>query len=364
MQISELLTYIESRVPLIQQEEYDNSGIQCGDASSQLQGVLVCIDVTESVIDEAIRKGCNLIVAHHPLLFRPVKKILYDNYINRCLIKALKNNLVVYAAHTNLDNDDEGVNFFWANKMGLKNARVIQPLKHHYFKLSTYIPVTDAERLREAFLDSSLGKLGDYDGTSFSVMGKGRLRALEGAHPYIGEVGEWHSLDEEKVEILVPKDLVSKALGVIKETHPYEEPAIDFVQVGYQNPSLGGGVIGELDSAISLGELIDKMKEFQPIQHVQHSKVLKKSIKRVAFCGGSGSFMYKDAAKLGADIFITGEAKYNDFYDAQDFITLMTIGHFESELLTKDLLISIMSEKRSNFAIHNSTACDNPVHYI
>lgn len=260
MTIRELLDYLEARVPLSQQEDFDNSGVQCGDTSHELSGVLVAIDTTEAVIDEAIEKGCNLIVAHHPALFRATKSITPDYYINRCVMKAIKHDIVLYAAHTSLDNDDDGINVYWARQMGLTDIQILQP------------------------------------------------------------------------------------------------------QQG--NPLIGGGVIGNLPHPVTISELLLLMKHFQPIRHVAHSKVLKEQVQRIAYCGGSGNFMLKSAAQSGADIFITGEAKYNDFYDAEELVTLMTIGHFESELLAKELLIGIMSEKRGNFAVYNATACINPVHYI
>lgn len=260
MKIKELLDFIETRVPLSQQEDYDNSGVQCGDVSNEITGVLVAIDTTEAVIDEAINKGCNLIVTHHPSLFRAIKRVTPEYYINRCIIKAIRHDIVIYSAHTSLDNDDEGVNVYWARQMGLRDIEILEPL-------------SDA-------------------------------------------------------------------------------------------PMIGAGVIGNLPEPCTIEELLSKMKVFQPITHVAHSKVLKEQVRRIAYCGGSGNFLLKTAAQAGADIFITGEAKYNDFYDAEELVTLMTIGHFESELLTKEILISIMSEKKGNFAIYNATTCVNPVHYI
>lgn len=260
MKIRELLDYLEERVPLDQQEDFDNSGIQCGDTSQEISGVLVAIDTTEAVIDEAIKMGCNLIVTHHPALFRATKSITPDYYINKCLMKAIKHDIVVYASHTSLDNDDEGVNVYWAHQMGLTDIQILEPQ--------------------------------------------------------------------------------------------------------HNNPEIGGGVIGNLPHPVTIEELISLMKRFQPITHVAHSQVLKERVQRIAYCGGSGNFLMKKAAQSGADVFITGEAKYNDYYDAEGLVTLMTIGHFESELLTKDILISIMSEKRGNFAIYNAKTCANPVHYV
>lgn len=260
MKVSELISHLEERVPLAQQEDFDNCGVQCGDVSIEFTNVLVAIDITEAVVNEAIEKGCNLIVTHHPALFRAIKQITPEYYINRALINAIKHDIVIYAAHTSLDNDDEGINMYWASKMGLSGIRILDSME--------------------------------------------------------------------------------------------------------SNPNIGMGVIGDLAEPVTIDELIKKMKSFQPITHVAHSTPVTNKIKRIAYCGGSGAFLVSKAAKEGADIFITGEAKYNDYYDAEDQITLMTIGHFESELLSKDILKEIMSEKKGNFAIYNSESCINPVHYI
>lgn len=262
MKIREVLDYLEAQVPLTQQEDWDNSGVQVGDTSQELKGILIAIDTTVEIVEEAIQHGCNLIVTHHPLLFRATKQITPEYYIFRALMLAIKHDIVIYASHTSLDNDDYGVNQYWAKKMGLRDAQPLLP------------------------------------------------------------------------------------------TPGFEH-----------NPLIGAGVIGNLEQPMSLYEVLDKMKQFQPITQVSHSKVLKEPIQCIAYCGGSGSFLMQSAMQAGAELFITGEAKYNDFYDAQDLLTLMTIGHFESEELTKDLLHNVLSEKCVNFAVRKATRCENPVKY-
>lgn len=364
MKICELIRYIEQQVPLMQQEEYDNSGVQCGDVHQDISGVLIAIDITEAVVEEAIQKQCNLIITHHPPLFRGTKSITPDYYINRSIIKAIQHNITIYSAHTSLDNDDNGVNVYWAKKMGLTNIKVLQPLTNYYHKVVTYVPASHSEKIRVALKEIGVGRQGEYEGTSFTSEGIGRFIPLEGAQPYCGTTGEWHKEPEERIEVLVEKPLVSSAVKTIRLVHPYEEPAIDVLPTQYTNPLLGAGIIGDLPTAITLSELLDRMRTFQPITHVAHSKILEEKIKRVAYGGGSCNFLLKTAAKEGADIFITGEAKYNDYYDAEELVTLLTIGHYESELLTKEILYEIISEKRGNFATYRALSCANPVHYI
>ncbi len=364
MRISELIGYLEQKVPLSQQEDYDNSGVQCGDVNDEISGILVAIDVTEPVVDEAINRGCNLIITHHPPLFKPIKSITPKYYVHRALIKAIRYGITIYSSHTSLDNDNEGVNIYWAKKMGLENISVIDPLERYFYKVITYIPYEYSDSLRTALKDVGAGRQGDYEGTSFTSHGEGRFMPLRGAHPHCGTIGEWHVEKEDRIEFLVDKAHLSSTLATIHKVHPYEEPAIDILPTLFNDPHLGAGVIGDLPHELTIAELLDKMRAIQPIIHVAHSRILKDPIKRVAYGGGSCIFLLRQAAKQGADIYITGEAKYNDYYDAQEMVTLMTIGHYESELLTKEILIDIISEKRGNFAIYNATSCANPVHYI
>ncbi len=364
MKVSELLRFFESKVPPLLQEGYDNSGLQVGDTDQELTGVLVAVDVSEAVLKEALSVGANLVITHHPILFHALKKITPRSYVERCVAYALKHDLVLYAAHTNLDNSPIGLNHYWAHKMGLQSCRALLPLSDYHYKLTTYLPVGDADRLRTAFWGAQLGQQGDYTGCSFSTDGVGRFCPGEQAHPHVGKPHEWHAEREEMVSILLRRDQLTLAREVIAATHPYEEPAVDLYPLRYRDPLIGAGIIGTLPTPIPFGEFMERLKSWQPIRNVAHSKILRDPIQKVAYCGGSGAFLIREAAGQGADLFITGEAKYNDFWDAQDLVTLATIGHYESEQLSVQLLTDILSEKKGTFVLHKANSCENPIHYV
>lgn len=362
--IKEVIRYLDSEIPRSLQESYDNCGLQVSAERDELTGILLAVDITEEVIHEAIETGCNLIVTHHPLLFKGLKQISQRTYIERAVRLAIKNDIAIYAAHTNLDNLKGGVNYKWADMMGLENCRTITPLEQSIYKLIVYVPNSHADAIRLALRDSGVGVQGAYDGCSFTVGGQGRFRALEGSDPYVGHQGQWHTEPEEAIFTMCHKHDLSRALGIIRQSHPYEEPVIDVVPIQNSDPAYGAGIVGELPEPITVECLFEKIKDLMPVSVIAHSKVLKPMVRRIAYCGGSGAFLRRAAASVGADIFITGEAKYNDYYDAMDDITLVTIGHYESEELTKSLLRDILCKKMPKFVVRYSARCANPIHYV
>lgn len=364
MTISELISFLEERVPTSLQESYDNCGLQLGDPDQECTGVLLALDITEAVLEEAIALGTNAIFTHHPLLFHPLRCISTRSYIERCVTLALKHDLVVYSSHTCLDNSPLGPNAYWARQMGLTETRVLEPLMDFHYKVVTYLPREDAERMRQALLDTGAGQQGEYSGCSFSVDGEGRFIPSNEAHPHCGTLGEWHMEPETRISVLVDKGHLPTVLQAIREVHPYEEPAIDVVQTQYSSSEVGGGIIGNLPHPMTLEEIIDRMSSFQPVTHVRHSRYDGREVSRIAFCSGAGASLYKRAGQMGAELFLTGEAKYNDFYDAVDYTVLATYGHFESELMTERILGSILSEKIGTFALHYSANSANPVNYL
>lgn len=362
--IKEVVQYLDREIPRSLQESYDNCGLQVSAETDELKGILLAVDITEEVVLEAVETGCNLIVTHHPLLFKGLKQIAQRTYIERAVRLAIKYDIAIYAAHTNLDNLKGGVNYKWAEMMGLKNCQAILSLEQSIYKLVIYTPNSHADAIRLALRDNGVGTQGAYDGCSFTVEGEGRFRALEGADPYVGNQGEWHTEAEEAIFTMCHKHDLSRALGIIRKTHPYQEPVIDVIPIQNNDPAYGAGIVGELSEPISVETLFEKIKEVMPVSVIAHSKVLKPMVRRIAYCGGSGAFLRRAAAGAGADIFITGEAKYNDYYDAMDDITLVTIGHYESEELTKSLLCDILCKKMPKFVVRYSARCANPIHYI
>lgn len=364
VKIKDIIREIEQFAPLPLQESFDNAGVQVGDVNQPATGVLVCLDVTEAVIDEALETGCNLIISHHPLAFKSFKSLTGATYVERCMIKACKYDLVVYAAHTNLDNAPGGVNFQLAEILGLENVRVLSPQKEALLKFVTYVPEAYAETVRNVLFHAGAGQIGNYDSCSFNVSGEGSFRAGNGTHPFCGEIGELHIEKEVRIETVLPAFRKSAVVRALLSVHPYEEPAYEFYPLANAWDMVGSGIVGELPEGEDEMEFLQRLKTCFKVDCVKYSALLGKKIREVAICGGSGAFLIKDAIRYGADVFITGEAKYNDFYDVEDHILLAVIGHYESEVCTKDIFYNIISKKFPNFAVHFSNVNSNPVKYL
>jgi len=364
MKISQIIETIEDFAPLDLQESFDNSGLQVGNISQKLKGILLCLDVTEEVLEEAMELDCNLIISHHPLLFKPVKKLTGKTYIERCVTKACKNDLVIYAAHTNIDNAFGGLNFYLAEKLGLQNLRILSPKKDGLLKFVTFVPEAQAETVRNALFGAGAGCIGDYDSCSFNVSGAGTFRAGEQTNPFVGNRLELHTEPEIRIETIVPAHKKSAILRTLLAVHPYEEPAYDFYPLDNKWNRAGSGVVGELPYPEEEEAFLQRLKSIFKLQSLKHSPYTGKKIREVALCGGSGAFLIPDAIAYGADVFITGEAKYNDYYDVENRILLAVIGHYESEIVTKELFYDIITKKITNFAVHFSTTNSNPVNYL
>lgn len=364
IKVKDILKEIELYAPLPLQESFDNAGIQVGDINQPATGAILCLDVTEEVIEEAIEAGCNLIISHHPLAFKPFKSLTGSSYIERCLIKACKYDLVVYAAHTNLDNAIGGVNYRLAEMIGLQNVRILSPQKNALLKLVTFVPEAYAEIMRNTLFNAGAGSIGPYDSCSYNLRGEGTFRAGAGCHPFCGEVGELHVEPETRVEMILPAFKKTAITRALLSVHPYEEPAFDFYPLANTWEQAGSGVVGELPAEEDELSFLLRLKDMFQVGCVKHSGFIGKPIREVAICGGSGAFLIKDAITYGADVFITGEAKYNDFYDVEDQILLAVIGHYESEVCTKDIFYNVISKKFPTFALHFSNVNSNPVKYL
>jgi len=364
MKISQIIETLENFAPLDWQESFDNSGLQVGDSSQKVKGILLCLDVTEDVLEEAMKLDCNLIISHHPLLFKPIKKLTGKTYIERCVIKACKNDLVIYAAHTNIDNAFGGLNYYLAEKLGLQNLRILSPQKDGLLKLVTFVPEAQAKTVRNALFIAGAGCIGNYDSCSFNVSGAGTFRAGEQTHPYVGNRYELHTEPEIRIETILPIGKKSAVLRALLAVHPYEEPAYDFYPLANDQTGVGSGVTGELPSPEEEEAFLQRLKTVFKLQNLKHSPFTGKTIREVALCGGSGAFLIPDAIACGADVFITGEAKYNDYLDAESRMLLAVIGHYESEIITKELFYDVITKKITNFAIHFSTTNTNPVNYL
>ena len=364
MRIKEILQTIENLAPIPLQEDFDNSGLQVGDVSREATAALLSLDVTESVVDEAVSLGCNLIISHHPLAFKPFKSLTGRTYVERCMIKAIKHDIVVYAAHTNLDNAWQGVNFKLAEMLGLQQPRVLSPQKDALLKLVTFVPESHAEYVRNALFNAGAGNIGNYDSCSFNLHGEGTFRANELASPFVGDVGKLHFEKEVRIEAVLPKFRQADVLRALLSVHPYEEPAYDFYSLKNDWAQAGSGVVGVLPEPIPEQEFLYLLKDVFNLPTIRHTKLQNREIHDVALCGGSGAFLIPEAITYGADAFITGEARYNDFYDVDSRLLLAVVGHYESEICTKEIFFDIISKKFPTFAVHKSAFDSNPVKYL
>jgi len=362
--LREITDCIEKFAPLSLQESYDNAGLIVGDKNSEVFSALICLDSTEEVIDEAINLGYNLIIAHHPIVFSGIKKFNGNNYVERVIIKAIKNNIAIYAAHTNLDNVKMGVNAKISEKLGLKDVKILTPMKGSLRKLITFCPTEHADKVRQAIFNSGGGFIGNYDECSFNADGFGTFRAGDNTNAFVGNKGEQHREKEVKIEVILPNYTLSGAIKALIEAHPYEEVAYDVYPLENNNPQTGTGMIGKLSVPMNELDFLKSLKEKMKTGLIRHTKLFGKNIETVAVCGGSGSFLLKDAINQKADIFITGDFKYHQFFDSEGKIIIVDIGHFESEQFTKEIFYDLITTNFPTFALRFSEINTNPVNYI
>ena len=364
MKVSDITSFLESLAPPSLQEHYDNAGLIVGNANSDCRSILCSLDATEEVINEAVDRGCNLVVAHHPIVFGGIKKLNGKNYVERAVIAAIKNDIAIYAIHTNLDNVINGVNGKIAAVMGLQKTSILLQKENTLKKLFTFAPVANAEQVRNAIFRAGGGHIGNYSECSFNVEGTGTFLAGEGTDPYVGDIGKQHKENETKIEVIFPSWLERPIVAALRSAHPYEEVAYDIVNVSNSHEEIGSGLIGELPKPIGETEFLVQLRERFKLTVIRHTPLLNKPIKRVALCGGAGSFLVSRALHAGADIYITADMKYHEFFDANGRMVIADIGHFESEQFTIDLLAEILEQKFPNFAVLKTKTQTNPVQYF
>jgi len=364
MTITEIITPLEKLAPLAYQESYDNCGLLTGNSNWECSGVLCTLDVTAAVVLEAKEKGCNLIVAHHPIIFSGLKKITGKNYVEQTVIAAIKNDIAIYAIHTNLDNVIAGVNNKIADKIGLINRQILAPKQNLSSKLFVFVPENDAEKVKEAIFSAGGGHIANYSECSFSSQGTGTFKGNENSNPTIGEPMVRSTIPEIKIEVILPNYLQNYVVTKMIEAHPYEEVAYDILPLNNSYQTVGSGIVGELKSGIGELEFLNLLKQQFNLKVIKHTKFLERPIKKVALCGGSGSFLMKNAIAEKADIYITSDIKYHDFFDAEGKILVADIGHWESEQFTVELLIEFLQSKSPTFAVLKSGVNTNPVEYF
>lgn len=364
MKINSIIQALEQLAPPVLQEHYDNAGLITGSASWECTGVLCSLDATEAVILEAKAKGCNMVVAHHPIVFGGLKKINGKNYVEKAVIAAIKNDIAIYAIHTNLDNVMHGVNNRIADKLGLINRKILAPKAGLLMKLHSFVPHEQAEKLRNALFAAGAGDIGQYSHCSFSVAGTGSFQAGEDASPHVGAIGQTHFEPETKIEVIFPVWRQQQVLSALFEAHPYEEVAYDLVSLSNDYQDVGSGMIGELPEPMDEFFFLQMLKTAFGLKMIRHTPFLGKKIKKVALCGGSGSFLTGKAVAKGADVYVSADFKYHEFFDANDRILIADIGHWESEQYTTDLLIDVLQAKFPTFAVLKSEVKTNVVNYF
>jgi dinuclear metal center YbgI/SA1388 family protein len=364
MRISEIIQTLEAVAPTALQENYDNAGLITGRADWDCTGVLCTLDVTEDVVREAIENGCNCIVAHHPVVFRGLKRITGKTYVERTVIAAIKNDIAIYAIHTNLDNVAAGVSGVISDKLGLTNRRILSVSPGTLKKLFTFVPHDHLEVVRNAIFAAGAGKIGNYSECSYSVGGQGTFKAETGADPFVGKVGTRHEEAEYKIEMVFPSYLQQSVIDALIKAHPYETPAFDIVDLANEHPETGAGMVGELEKPLDSQEFLRLLKERFDLQVVRHTEPAGTKVKRVAVCGGAGSFLISKALSVSADVYISADIKYHEFFDAEGKMMICDIGHYESEQFTVDLLYDLLVRKFPTFAVLKSKVRTNPVHYF
>jgi dinuclear metal center YbgI/SA1388 family protein len=362
MKIIDVLEYFEQIIPLDFQEKYDNCGLQVGNGQTDFKQALITLDVTEDIIEEAITKECNLIISHHPLIFQGLKKITGSNPIERVIQKALINNITIYSAHTCLDNNYAGINVFIAEKLGLHNIRILAPIENQLKKLVVFCPIDHTEKVRNALFEAGGGNIGNYDCCSFNLQGKGSFMANDQANPFVGKQNELHIEDEIRIELIFPAYIEKNIIQSLLSNHPYEEVAYDIYKLDNPYNKVGAGVIGNYENPLGTKEFLHFIKKLFGSKCIRHNEIIKDYVQTVAFCGGSGVFLLNQAILNKADIFITSDIKYHDFFEEN--ILLVDIGHFESEQFSVELIASVLMKKFHTFAFLISERKTNPVNYL
>ena len=362
--IGDIITYLEQIAPPLLQEDYDNAGLLTGSKNQEITGVLISLDATESVIDEAISLGFNLIISHHPVIFKGLKKITGSNYVEKTIIKAIKNDIALYAIHTNLDNVKNGVNHKIASKLGLVDIRILKSKASVLCKLVSFVPKDKVLDVLDSVHATGAGVIGNYNHCSFRTPGTGRFKPNQKANPYTGKRNEFEEVDEERIELIYPLHLEQNVVEALKTAHPYEEVAFFIQKLDNKAENIGSGMIGQLETDLSMKDFLLTLKKIFNLKHIKYTPVQNDKIKKVAVCGGAGSFLIKVAKEAGADAFVSADIKYHDYFDAEGKILVADIGHFESEVFTKELILELLNKKFSNIALQLSEVNTNPIRYI
>ena len=363
MKVKEIVSALERFAPLPLQDGWDNAGLQVGLTEAEVTGALLCLDVTEAVVDEAVALGFNLIVSHHPLIFGGLKSITGRTYVERCVMKAIRHGITICSHHTNMDNATGGVNYRIAEKLGLNNLRFLSPKEESLLKLVTFVPTAQADEVRQALFNAGCGCIGGYDSCSYNLAGEGTFRAGEGSNPFCGNIGELHREAEVRIETVLPTHLKGKAVSALLKAHPYEEPAYDLYPLKNKWMQAGSGLVGKLPDEMAVPEFLQLVKETFRAECVKFNNYTGKTVRTIALCGGGGAFLLPQAIGQGADAFLTGEFKYHDYFGHEEELLMVEIGHYESEQYTTEIFQSVIKEACPTLPVKMTSVHTNPIKY-
>ena len=361
---AQITTAIEEVAPLRYQEPYDNAGFCTGNPQSEVNGVLLCVDITEQVIEEALAIGANLIISHHPVIFKAIKRLTGNTRVERIIEKAIKNDIILYAAHTNIDNVAQGVSYAMGHKLGLKDLRVLSPRHGELVKLAVFVPQSQAEYLRDVLFAAGAGHIGNYSHCSFSVDGKGTYFPEEGSNPFSGVPGKMHTEPETRIEVILPRATLPLAIQALLQAHPYEDPAYDIYPLDNAYAETGAGAVGNLPTPLTVPGFLQALQTAFSTKIIRYSATQDSFVRKIALCGGSGAFLLQEAKSAGAQVFVSADFKYHDFFDVENCILIADIGHFESEQCVLDVFYNCLTKKFPTFAVSLTKVGENPVKYM
>jgi len=364
MKLKKIISVLESWAPSSFQEEWDNSGLILGDPSMEVTGIMVSLDTTYKVLQEALANQCNLIISHHPLIFRGITKITPALPEFQIIQEAIQKQIAILALHTNLDNRADSLNHFLGRKLGLEKIRILQPKKGYLKKLVTFCPSDHVDKVRESLFAAGAGHIGNYDQCSFNSAGQGSFRASEEANPFVGEKEIMHFEDETRIEVIFPAPIEQKLIRALLRDHPYEEVAYDIYPLDNLFQQAGAGVFGQFPESVSSEHFLKLVKQTFELDLVRHSTPPDKPVKTVAICSGAGAFLIRNVNLMSLDAYLTGDLKYHDFQGVGNGLLLADIGHYESEHFVKEMLKELLIEKFPNFAVLISERETNPVKYF
>ena len=363
LKVRDIVRLLEDWAPPVLQESYDNSGLIVGDRNMPITKVIISLDCTEDVVAEAEAEGAQMIVSHHPIVFKGLKTFTGSSYVEKTVVRAIKSNIALYSIHTNLDNIFSGVNFQLASSLGClpDSLKILRPKAELLDSVVVFAPVDAADKVRQAMHTAGAGSIGDYDNCSFSTIGNGAFRPNDNSNPILGNRGEDTMVEEVRIEVLTERWCTGSVIAAAKIAHPYEEMAHFITHITNKDKLIGAGMIGKLPEPIRWEDFLDSTKSALSATHIKHTAPVAKMVQNIAVCGGSGSFLLRDAISKNADVFVTSDFKYHEFFDAENKIMIADVGHYESEWRTSELIASRIKEKFTNFAVRLATAKTNPV---